>query len=218
MDDILSNGELYHEIIIKQHLFSFEVILKAAYMFLNRLYFVFDELEYNEIKVMIRSKIDMNKETFDKLIADFNNELVNYSVYVTESSKTNDLRAVIMEKFLTSGKRGEEIKEELDKSRPGGHDNVIIDSSDDAQVSDSEITGLSEDEDPYSISKLWEDAENSIDDEPVNPNLEETTSSEETNSENADIDSDDSISKLWEVAEQSIEDDEDNSNLDSKII
>jgi len=82
---------------INPKIYPLEVIYSAAYVFLDRAYLTIDGNPEEEIFVQMKPK---GKENLEKLGLEFNNELVNYSVYVVQATRNQPLRKAIIERAL----------------------------------------------------------------------------------------------------------------------
>ena len=105
--DISSNGinnlEIdkkggYLIVSINPKIYPLEVIYSAAYVFLDRAYLIIDGNPEEEIFIQMKPK--NKKENLEKLGNEFNNELVNYSVYVVQAVRNQPLRKAIIERAL----------------------------------------------------------------------------------------------------------------------
>jgi His-Xaa-Ser system protein HxsD len=99
----LTNFEIDDEdnfvtISINPKIFPLEVIYLASYVFMDRAYVMLNGDPEKEVLVQLKSKD--KKENLKKLASEFNNELLNYSVYVVQAARTNELRRAIIERAL----------------------------------------------------------------------------------------------------------------------
>jgi len=95
--EINKEGE-YLIVSINPKIYPLEVIYSAAYVFLDRAYLLIDGNPEEEIFVQMKPK--NRKEDLEKLGNEFNNELVNYSVYVVQAVRNQPLRKAIIERAL----------------------------------------------------------------------------------------------------------------------
>ncbi|MFH1294914.1 MAG: His-Xaa-Ser system protein HxsD [Candidatus Aenigmatarchaeota archaeon] len=93
---------------INPKIYPLEVIYSAAYMFIDRAYLVIDGDPETEIIVQLKAKGD---EDLEKMGFEFQNELVNYAVYVVQAARTSDIRKAIVQKALGIGEKEEKICE-----------------------------------------------------------------------------------------------------------
>ncbi len=83
---------------VNPKIYPLEVIYSAAYIFLDRAYLLIDGNPEEEIFVQMKPK---NKnENLEKLGNEFNNELLNYAVYVVQAVRNQPLRKAIIERAL----------------------------------------------------------------------------------------------------------------------
>lgn len=87
------------EIKLNPKIYALDVIYSAAYVLLDRAYFVLDGDPEKEIIITINPKTGHETE---KIKADFYDELVNYSVYKSQVEKNGAVRQMIVERALMS--------------------------------------------------------------------------------------------------------------------
>jgi len=122
---------------INPKIYALEIIYSAAYMFLDRAYIIIDgdpEKEF-EIEIIPKSK----DEDIKKLVLEFNNELINYSVYAVQAARTSAIRNAIVQRAL--GVLEESAEEGYEECEEGGYEE---------EISDEEAL-----EDPLGIAKPW---------------------------------------------------------------
>ncbi|UCC91388.1 MAG: hypothetical protein JSV39_03685 [Candidatus Aenigmatarchaeota archaeon] len=83
---------------INPKIYPLEVIYSAAYVFLDKAYLIIDGNPKEEIFVQMKPK--EGKKVLEELGNEFNNELVNYSVYVVQAVRNQPLRKAIIERVL----------------------------------------------------------------------------------------------------------------------
>lgn len=69
------------ELVIDKNIFNKDIVLKAAYNFLDKWYFFF-KIDSNENIILVFTKREESKETADEIIANFSDELI--SVYLRD--------------------------------------------------------------------------------------------------------------------------------------
>jgi His-Xaa-Ser system protein HxsD len=108
--EIDKKGE-YLIVSVNPKIYPLEIIYSAAYVFLDRAYLLIDGNPKREIFVQMKPK---NKnEDMEKLGNEFNNELVNYAVYVVQAVRNQPLRKAIIERALvTNLQKGVSEKDE----------------------------------------------------------------------------------------------------------
>lgn len=99
---------------IDTKIFPLEVIYSAAYMFLDKYYVMLDGDPKKRIDIQIKPKKKM-KVDFEKLVGEFNNELINYSVYAIQAARTNAIREALIKRAMESVEK-ESSKEEESES------------------------------------------------------------------------------------------------------
>ena len=135
---------------INPRIFSLEVIYSATYTFLDRAYFVFNGDPDEEIRVKVKPK--SSEEDIKELLYEIQNELVNYAVYIIQSSRTQEIRNAIIKRALnTNG---------ISMEEPGGCESYAEDdhtqSSESVSESGNEMIGTDEDfEDEMGIAEPW---------------------------------------------------------------
>ena len=85
---------------INPTLYSLEIIYSAAYTFIDRAYIIIDGDPKEEIIVQIRPKD--NSADIENLGREFNNELINYSVYMHRTIKNQVIRETIVQRALNT--------------------------------------------------------------------------------------------------------------------
>jgi His-Xaa-Ser system protein HxsD len=104
---------------VNPKIYPLEVIYSAAYMFLEKAYVIIDGDPESEIIVQMKAK---GEEDLKRMALDFQNELVNYAVYVIQAARTSDIRKAIVEKALSVVEQADEKEEcecEADKDPLG---------------------------------------------------------------------------------------------------
>ena len=101
-----SNIELYEKegyawVSVNPKIYSLHVIYSAAYTFLDKCYVLVDGDPDEEIIVELRPK--EKTMDLDKTARDFNNVLINYANYATQSSRNAAIREMILKKALLVG-------------------------------------------------------------------------------------------------------------------
>jgi len=96
------------KIFIDTKIYPLEIIYSAAYMFLDKNYVILDGDPKKKIIVQLKPK-NSKKIDFEELVGDFNNELINYSVYAIQAARTNVIREALIKRAM---KTIEESKEE----------------------------------------------------------------------------------------------------------
>ncbi len=88
---------------VNPKVFALEVIYAASYVLLDRAYFILDGNPEEEIKVLMRPKKKLKKNELEELALKFQDELINYSVYVVQAARNQAVReAIIKRAFATN--------------------------------------------------------------------------------------------------------------------
>lgn len=94
---------------INPKIYPLNVIYSAAYMFIDRAYVMIDGDPESKVIVELRPKKSL--EDLNKLGGDFNNELLHYAVYETQSKESSMIRAVLMKRVLLTN-TGDQTEED----------------------------------------------------------------------------------------------------------
>ncbi|MEM4367972.1 MAG: hypothetical protein QXO21_03030 [Candidatus Anstonellales archaeon] len=101
---------------VNPKIYPLEVIYSAGYVFLDRAYVILDGDPEKEIFIKLIAK--SKQEDIEKLALDFNNELLNYAVYVVQAARTSGIRQAIVERALFTvenlPKKEEEDEDEIE--------------------------------------------------------------------------------------------------------
>ena len=82
---------------INPEIYPLDVVYSAAYILMDKAYFILDGNPKKKIMVEIRPK---KKEDLERLSMNFNEELLNYAVYKTFSEKNKKIRESIIQRAL----------------------------------------------------------------------------------------------------------------------
>lgn len=106
----INKKEGYVLLSVNPKIYPLDVVLSAAYVFLERCYVLVDGDPNEEIVVELRPKD--KKQDIETLGRDFNNELVSYASYAVQSLKNEPLREAIINRVLLTNSQEEEWDEE----------------------------------------------------------------------------------------------------------
>ncbi|MBN1543865.1 His-Xaa-Ser system protein HxsD [Candidatus Woesearchaeota archaeon] len=98
---------------INPKIYPLDVIYSAAYIMIDKAYIILDGDPEKEISVNIQRKED--GQELKKIVQEFNEELLNYAVYKSQSEKNKELREAILKRVLLTNEVLnclEEIKKE----------------------------------------------------------------------------------------------------------
>lgn len=90
----------FFELIIDVNIFSKDLILRTAYNFLDKGYFLFS-MDWKNIKLQCKKKEDCQDDT-EKIILDFSDELLNVYLRVKIEQENKSLRETIINTALSS--------------------------------------------------------------------------------------------------------------------
>ena len=95
---------------VKTKIFPLEVIYSASYAMLDRAYIFLDGDPNDEIFACFTGKKEQTAEELVKLGRDFNNELINYAVYITQATRNKGLREAIIKRALFTNSAEYDVK------------------------------------------------------------------------------------------------------------
>jgi len=95
--DYEEKSEKEHVIKLNPKIYPLALVFKAAYILIDTAYIVVDGDPESELLVFIRSKGDVDAKT---LAERFNDELINFSVYESQSKKNAVLRQEYLKRAL----------------------------------------------------------------------------------------------------------------------
>ena len=133
--NVVNNFEInkkdgYVLVSVNPRIYSLEVVYSAAYTLLERAYVIIGGEPKEEILVEIRpKKNDTDLETIGR---EFNNELINYAVYMMQSERSKAEKEMLMSRALQTNMQSLPKKEDI-----------------------SEIIGNPPVNDPKNIAKSW---------------------------------------------------------------
>ncbi len=93
----INEKENYCLISLNPKIYPLDVIYTTGYMFTDRAYVLIDGEPDSEIIVELRPK---KKYNLKKLAREFNNEILNYLVYLRYKDKNSELRKIILLRVL----------------------------------------------------------------------------------------------------------------------
>ncbi|MFH0832594.1 MAG: hypothetical protein V1900_02670 [Candidatus Aenigmatarchaeota archaeon] len=104
---MIDNLELHRKdkfvnVSVNPRLYPLEVIYSSAYIFIDRAFVMIDGDPKEEILVQLRPK---NDSDIEELGREFNNELLNYMVYLHRTVKNQGLRETIMRRALLTNEQ-----------------------------------------------------------------------------------------------------------------
>jgi His-Xaa-Ser system protein HxsD len=83
---------------VNPKLYPLDIVYSAAYVLIDKAYILLDGDPATEIKVEIRKKKD--SDDLKSLAIEFNEQLLNYSVYKVQSERNRGIRELMLQKVL----------------------------------------------------------------------------------------------------------------------
>lgn len=99
------------ELIIDNSIFNKEIVLKTAYLFLDKWYFFFKEGWKKEIILQFTLK-DWVKVKLEDIISEFSDELLNNSLREVVSKENKEIRSEIIQSAIQNSLRASELPNE----------------------------------------------------------------------------------------------------------
>jgi len=88
---------------INPKIYPLEVIYAAAYVLLDKAYFILDGNPENRIKIVIRAKNEKaSKKELEKIVLLLHDELINYATYVVQAARNQAVREAIIKRALAT--------------------------------------------------------------------------------------------------------------------
>lgn len=115
---------------INPEIYPLELVYSAAYIMIDKAFIILDGDPDKEILVEIRKKTE--DQNLNELVREFNEELLNYATYKTQTEKNKGIREMILQRVLLT-------------NDPGYFNNPI--------PKNKEV------EDPEGIMKTWDEAQ-----------------------------------------------------------
>lgn len=122
-----------HEIVLNSKVYPLSAIFGAAYVFIDKVYILFDGDPNKQIKVSFKLKPEINNEVLEDIVGEFKNELLNYSLREQIVKSNQKIRETIVAQALLS-------------PLYDTFSNFAEESSEDDQI-----------EDPLGITETWEE-------------------------------------------------------------
>jgi len=89
-------------LVLDAKLYPLSAIYGAAYVFIDKVYIRFEGDPAKKIKVLFKAKADTSREDFRKIVGDFENELLNYSLRDQIVSSNQKIRETLIAQALLS--------------------------------------------------------------------------------------------------------------------
>ena len=102
---------------INPKIYPIDIVYSASYIMIDKAFILLDGDPFREIKVEIRKK--GKEQDIKQVIEEFNQELLNYAVYRSQTEKNKALTDAVMEKILLTNTPDTfvEIYKELKKQK-----------------------------------------------------------------------------------------------------
>ena len=85
---------------INDQIYSLTVVMKTAYMFIDKVYIYFDYEKVNVLRVEFTAKQKYDKDYMEKMVGEFYNELLNQALRLKIFEKTKNIRELILGRAL----------------------------------------------------------------------------------------------------------------------
>ena len=89
---------------VNPKIYPLELVYSASYIMIDKAFIILDGDPEKEILVEIRKK--EKDQELKELVQNFNEELLNYAVYKTQSEKNKNIRELILQKVLMTNGSG----------------------------------------------------------------------------------------------------------------
>lgn len=90
------------EFLVKQSIYPLDVVLGAAYVFIDKCYVFLDKGDAKHWLVRLRPKVDTTDKQFTAVVGEFENELLNQALRLKISRRTEKIRDAIVHRALYS--------------------------------------------------------------------------------------------------------------------
>ncbi len=112
-ESILDNIEIHKNFLVisvNPKFYPVSVIYSAAYAMLDKVHVIIDGDPNSEVLVELRPKADgeISEKNLKEIGYNFNDELINYSIYTIQATRTKRIREALMESALRGNVRGPE--------------------------------------------------------------------------------------------------------------
>lgn len=88
------------EFIIEEKIYNIKTLMKAAYIYIDKLYILFESIGKNKIKIIFKGKEKLSDETYEKYVGRFINELLHQKIRENISKDTKNIREMILARAL----------------------------------------------------------------------------------------------------------------------
>jgi His-Xaa-Ser system protein HxsD len=178
-DRVLRNIEIdrknnFLTISVNSKIYPLEIIYSASYVFLDRAYILIDGNPQG--KIFIQMKPKSKTENLENLGNDFNNELLNYAVYVVQAVRNQPLRKAIIERALVTNLQKEVSEKDEEYCEKCGCELILCEECGEkycptCEKHEEESEPAGEDfviDDPLGIAKPWTPPKEAENEKPEN--------------------------------------------------
>ena len=109
----INEKEGYAYFLVNPKIYSLEVIYSAAYVMIDRAFVILDGDPEKKIKIEIRKKAPHHD--INELVRSFNEELLNYAAYSSQSKKNRVIRETLLQRILLTNNPQYFAKTEIKK-------------------------------------------------------------------------------------------------------
>ncbi len=134
---------------VNPKVFALEVIYAAAYVLLDKAYFILDGDPEEEIKVTMKPKKKMQKNEIEELALKFYDELINYSMYVVQAARNQAVREAIIKRAFATNLAGDIAAERNSYSK--GYSHTLKEKAEEIKMKEENLYI----DDPKGIAKPW---------------------------------------------------------------
>jgi His-Xaa-Ser system protein HxsD len=136
---------------INPKVFPLEVVYAAAYVLLDKAYFILDGNPENDIKVIIRpKKPKAGKGEIEKIALELHDELINYANFAVQAARNQGIREAIIKRALATNIGTAEAQEK--EYCPECEDDLLKEKAKSIEMPKDEDLYV---QDPEGIAKPW---------------------------------------------------------------
>jgi His-Xaa-Ser system protein HxsD len=100
--------------LVDLNVYPLEAVYGAAYVFIDKAYLFLDSKSSKKLEIYLKSKNKLSQKQQNKLVGEFFNELLNYTLRIKVAKNNKKIREYIVEQALFSavGGNAEEVKKQ----------------------------------------------------------------------------------------------------------
>ncbi len=141
---------------INPKIYPLEVIYAAAYVLLDKAYFILDGDPEKSIKITIMAKNEKAaKKELEKIALQLHDELINYATYIVQAARNQAVREAIIKRALATNNETEETVAAVSEYAPESTETLLEKAG---EISMAKEPSQDEDlfiNDPEGIAKPW---------------------------------------------------------------